>query len=73
MPAARLMKHRRKSICEKAVEMWIRQRCVKMVGRCEDMELILYDIEWDTLVELVANFKYLGRPLDQTDNDLPAV
>ena len=25
------------------------------------------------LVELVANFKYLGRPMDQTNNEWPAL
>ena len=44
-----------------------------MAERCRDMEFILYRREGDMLVEGVANFKYLGIPLYQTDNDWPEV
>ena len=37
------------------------------------MDFILYGIEVYTLVEGVTNFKYMGRPMDQTDNDWPYV
>ena len=33
------------------------------------MEFSLYGRERDTLVETVANFKYLGQPLDQSYDD----
>ena len=41
--------------------------------RCGGMEFILYGREGDALAEGVANFKYLGRPLDQMENYWPAV
>ena len=44
-----------------------------MAERCGDMEFRLYGREGDALVEVVANFKYLVRPLDQTDDDCPEV
>ena len=37
------------------------------------MELRFYRRVGGALVEGVENFKYLGRPLDQTDDDWPAV
>ena len=37
------------------------------------MEFILYMRERGVLVDVVAKFKYLGRPLDQTDYDWPSV
>ena len=37
------------------------------------MELILYWEEGGGLVERVEEFKYMGRPLDQTDDDWPEV
>ena len=49
--------------------MRIMQRGVDMAERCWDMESRLYGKEGGALVEGVANFKYLGRPLDQTDDD----
>ena len=48
-------------------------RYLKMAERCRDMEFILYRREGDALVEGVANFKYMGRKLDQTDYDWPVV
>ena len=40
-----------------------------MAERCDEMEFSMYGKEGDKQVEGVANFKYLGRSLDQTDND----
>ena len=37
------------------------------------MEFSLDWEEGDEMVEGVATFEYLGRPLDQTDDDCPAV
>ena len=34
MPAERLMNHRRKARCEKAMDMCLRQRAVEMTERC---------------------------------------
>ena len=40
-----------------------------MVLILEKMEFRLYHREGGALVKGVAQFKYLGQPLDQTDND----
>ena len=37
------------------------------------MKFILYDREEGTLVEGVMQFQYLGRTLEETDSDWPAV
>ena len=37
------------------------------------MEFRMYGGEGDAMVEGVETFKYLGRPLDQTYNNLPAI
>ena len=38
-----------------------------------DMEFSLYGREGDKMVEGVTTFKYLGHPLDQTDDDCPSI
>ena len=42
---------------------------MEMASRCDEMEFILYGEEGGELVEGVENFKYMERPLDQTDDD----
>ena len=49
--------------------MQIMRRDVEMMGRCMDMESLLYGREGGDLVKGVESFKYLGRPLDQTGYD----
>ena len=44
-----------------------------MAEKCMDMESSLYGREGGDLVEGVATFKYMGRPLDQTDDGCPEV
>ena len=53
--------------------MWIRWRDVEIAGRYRETEFSLYGREGNDLVEGVANFKYLGQPLDQMDDDWLAV
>ena len=60
MPVSQLVEHRRMDRCEKAVAMRIRLRGVEMMERCEEMEFSFYGREGYALVEVVANFKYLG-------------
>ena len=73
MPAARLIKYKRTERFNKAMEMRLRWRDVDMAERCGDMEFSVYRREGGALVERVANFKYLGRPLDQMDYNWPSV
>ena len=67
--AAILMKYRSIAIFDKATEMHIRRRDVEMEEMCGHMESSLYGREGDALVEGVANFKYLGRQMDHTDDE----
>ena len=46
---------------------------MEMEARCGDMEFGMYEEEGDEMIEGVAKFKYLGRTLDQTDDDWPVV
>ena len=43
------------------------------MNRCGDMESILYRIEGGAIVEGEETFNYLGRTLDQTDDECPVV
>ena len=69
MPADKLFKNRRTEICNKVTKRQIRWRDVDMEERCADMEFSLYRGYGYVMVEGVATFKYLGRHLDQTDQD----
>ena len=68
MLAARMIRHRRMSRRNNATEMHLGWRDVEMAKRCEEMDFILYGREGGKLVEKVVTFKYLGWPLDQTDD-----
>ena len=49
--------------------MKLRWRDVDISERCRDMEFSLYRGKGDALLEGVETFKYLRRPLDQTNDD----
>ena len=51
--------------------MRIQQKNVEIAQRVGDTEFSLYVREGDALVEGVEQFKYLGRTLDQIDNNWP--
>ena len=44
-----------------------------MVTMCGEMDFSLDGEEGDERVENVLTFQYLGKPLDQTDDDWPDV
>ena len=44
-----------------------------MAEKCGEIEFISYGREGGALVEVVTNLKYLGSPLDQTDDDWPVL
>ena len=73
LQAARLFKHRKLDKCHKLTDGRLRKRDVEMAARCGEMEFNLYWEEGDERVENVPTFQYMGRPLDQTDDDWPAV
>ena len=49
------------------------RRDVDMLDRCWDMEFRFYEEKGIALVEKVEKINYMGRPMDQTGNYLPAV
>ena len=69
MQAARLFKNWMSKEVHKSTERRLRQRDVKMVARCGEIELNLYGEEGDKKVENISTFQYLGRPLDKTDDN----
>ena len=73
MSVARFFKHRQNDKCNKAKERQIRYSDVNMAARCGEMEFSLYWEEGYKIVEGVANSKYMGQTLDQTDDDCPEV
>ena len=44
-----------------------------MAAKCGEMDFNLDGEEGDERVDNVPTFRYLGRPLDQTDDDCTAV
>ena len=73
MPVARLLKHKRMERCNNATKMQIRRRDVEMAERYRYMDFILYKKGGDALVEGVATFKYMGRPIDHTCDNWPEI
>ena len=73
MQAARLFKHRQSEKCHKLTERRIRQRDVDMEARCGEMDFNPDGEEGDERGENLPTFLYLGRPLDQMDDDWTAV
>ena len=69
MLAGRLIKHWRTAHYFKNTEMWLICRDVGVVSQCLEMELRLNREEEEETMERVELFKYLGRPLYQSDND----
>ena len=73
MQAARLFKHHQLDKCHKLTERRLQQKDVETAARCGEMEFSIYGEEGDERVENVTTFRYLGRLLDQTDDDWPAM
>ena len=73
MQAAILFKNRQSNNCHKSTERRLRQRDVEMATRCGEMEFSLDGEEGYKRVDNVPTFRYLGRPLNQMDDDCTAV
>ena len=73
MPEGHLIKHRRTAHCLNNTDMWIIHRDVEVVSLCSDTEFSLNGEEGGDKIEGVVIFKYLGRPLDQSDDEWMAV
>ena len=73
MPAARIFKHKQTDECNKATERRLWRRDLEMSARCGEMEFSIDGGKGDNMVYVVATFRYLGRTLDQTDDDWTAI
>ena len=73
MPEARIFKQRQSDKCHKLTEIRLLWRDVGMAERCGEMEFSLEGREGEERVENVMTFRYLGKLLDQTYDDWPAV
>ena len=73
MQATRLFEHKKSDKCHKSTERRLRKRYVEMAESCGEMESGLDGGGRDERVENVTIFRYLRIPLDQTDDDCPAV
>ena len=69
MPVGRLLNSRRTAHCFKNIDIWIILRDVEVWSRCLEMELSFTREDGEDIIEGVALFKYLGRPLEQSDDD----
>ena len=67
MPLGWMIKHWRTARCFNNMDIRIRQRDVEFASRCLEMEFRLTGEEEEETIEGVALFKYLGRPLEQSD------
>ena len=73
MPAGRLLKHQQKQQCEGDTQMLWRRRDVKITSRCAEAAFSLTGEDKAECIKGVETFIYLGRILDRSDNDWPAV
>ena len=64
-----MIKHKRTEPCFKNTRMRLRLRDVEVVSPCLEMEFSLTRYEGEETIEGVELFKYLGRTLDQTENN----
>ena len=67
MYSSMLVKHGQTDKCNKSTDRRLRRIDVEMAARCDDMDFSMYREE--NMVEGLATFKYIGRTLDQTNDD----
>ena len=73
MPSGRLLKHQRTNWCDRNMQMRWQKRDVAIASQCREAMFSLTGEEDAECIEGVETFKYLGRILDRSDNDWPAV
>ena len=73
MLAARLVQHIQMDRRNRTTEMRLQHNDVEIAHRLGNIEFSLYDKEGDSLVEGAAQLKYLGRTLEQIENDFPSI
>ena len=73
MQADRIFKHWHLEKFHKLTKRKLRWRDVEMAARCGEMEFSIYGEEGDEILENITTLRYLGIPLDQTDDAMPSV
>ena len=73
MPAGWLIKHQMMQRCDKNNQMRRRRMDVAIASQCTEASFSLTGEDEAECIEGVENFKHLGRMLDRTDDDWPAV
>ena len=73
MPAGQIIKHKRTAICDKNIQMWWRRRDVEIPDKCFEAIFSLTGEDDTECIEGVEVFKCLGRLMDRSVGDLPAV
>ena len=71
--ATKMIHHQWTDRCNREMEIQLQMRDVKIAPMAGEMKSRLYDREDDPLVEGVTQFQYLGRTLEGTGGDWPAV
>ena len=73
IPYGQLIKHQRAQWRNRNTQMWWRRRYVVIASRCVEASFTLTVEEEAECIEEEKSFKYLGRMLNQSDNDWLAV
>ena len=68
----KMIRHQRADRCNQATGMRLLIRDVELVQRAGEMNFSIYDREDDLLGKGLTQFQYLGRTLDNMDNEWPA-
>ena len=61
--------HQQTDRCDQATEMGMWRRNVQIPNRLGYMSFSLYDRKYEPLVEVVKQFQYLGRMIEETYSD----
>ena len=69
MPMIRIIKHHRTHRCNKNTQMRWRRRDVAIASQCIEVIFSLTGEEGAEFIKGVDLFKYLGRPLDRSDDN----
>ena len=73
MPEGRIIRHRRMARCDRNTQMRWRQQDVAVANKCLEATFSLTGKDEAEHIEGVWRFKYLGRLMDRSDNNCPAV
>ena len=69
MPEGLILKHQQTKRSDRNTQMRWRSREVAIASLCAEVSFSLTGDDKEEIIESVGVFKYLGRPLDRSDND----